>query len=149
MRGWQARQPLAKDLWGFTNRLHATANTGESCSIHADTCADPRRSPRPGRSCGAYMCSNTGVKPAGVVVVAQEGLMLNHVSGVVHSGADFTPDFDLLQGHHHCPDGALPAGTLGKQVPKLHSSTYVGTTMQQCHAGGACMSMQMCVVQVL
>lgn len=66
------------------------------------------------------MCSNAGVKPACVVAVAHEDVMLNHVSGVVHRGADFAPDLDLLQGNHHGSDGALTRLGLGKQVPKLH-----------------------------
>ena len=70
------------------------------------------------------MGSYAGVQPAGVVVVAHEDLMLNHVGGVIHAGADFAPDLDLLQSHHHGPDGALTPVALGKQVPKLHSHTH-------------------------
>lgn len=70
----------------------------------------------------AHMCSNARVKPACVVVVAHEGFMLNHVGRVVHRGSDLSSDLDLLQRHHHGPDGAFTAVPLGKQVPKLHHS---------------------------
>ena len=71
-----------------------------------------------------HMGSYAGVQPAGVVVVAGEGLMLDHVGGVIHAGADLAPDLNLLQSYHHGPDGSLAAVALGKQVPKLHSHTH-------------------------
>ena len=70
------------------------------------------------------MGSYAGVQPAGVVVVASEGLMLDHVGGIIHTGADLAPNLDLLQSYHHGPDSALTAIALCKQVPKLHSHTY-------------------------
>lgn len=94
---------------------HMCCNADSGVCTHGSGCGNRR---------GAYMCSNAGVQPAGVVVVAHEHLMLDHVSGVVHSGADFTPDLDLLQGHHHGPDCALTRLALGKKVPKLHHSIY-------------------------
>ncbi len=70
------------------------------------------------------MGSYAGVQPAGVVVVAGEGLVLDHVGGVIHAGADLAPDLDLLQSHHHGPDSTLTPIALCKQVPKLHSHTW-------------------------
>lgn len=71
------------------------------------------------------MGSYAGVQPAGVVVVAREGLMLDHVCCVVDAGADLAPDLDLLQSHHHGSDGTLTPVPLCKQVPKLHSHTHM------------------------
>ena len=68
----------------------------------------------------AYMCSYARVQPACVMVIAHENVVLDHISDVVHSGADFAPDLDLLEGYHHSPNGTLTAGALRKQVPKLH-----------------------------
>ena len=78
-----------------------------------------RQTPNRQTHAGSY----AGVQPAGVVVVASEGLMLDHVSGVIHTGTDLAPDLDLLQSHHHGPDSALTPVPLCKQVPKLHSHT--------------------------
>ena len=76
------------------------------------------------RVTGTHMCSNAGIEPASVVVVAHEGCMLDHVCGVVCSGADLPSDPDLLEGHHHGPDGALTAVPFGKQVPKLQTQQH-------------------------
>ena len=70
------------------------------------------------------MGSYAGVQPAGVMVVASKGLVLDHVGGVIHAGADLAPDLDLLQSHHHGPDSTLTPVPLCKQVPKLHSHTH-------------------------
>ena len=74
---------------------------------------------------GTHMCCNTRVQPARVMVVAHEGLVLDHVSGVVHSRADLASDLDLLECHNHGPDGAFSHVALGKQVPKLHDTSWV------------------------
>ncbi len=71
------------------------------------------------------MGSYAGVKPAGVVVVAGESFMPDHVGGIIHTGADLAPDLDLLQSHHHGPDSTLTPVALCKQVPKLHSHTHM------------------------
>ena len=70
------------------------------------------------------MGSNAGVEPASMVVVAHEGGVLDHVGGVVCSGADLPSDPDLLQGHHHGPDSPLSAVPFGKQVPKLQTQQH-------------------------
>ena len=70
-----------------------------------------------------HVGGDAGIQPASVDVVAHKVWRLDHLHAVVHCGSDLTPDFDLFQRHHHCPDGSFTSVSLGKEVPKLHRKT--------------------------
>lgn len=52
-------------------------------------------------------------------IVVHEIRALDHLNGIVYNSSDLASDLDLLQSHHHGPDGGLPGFSFGKQVSKL------------------------------
>lgn len=76
------------------------------------------------------MCSNAGVQPASVVLIAYKGFMLDHLGGVVHSGPDLPSNLGLPEGNHHSPDGRLSRLPSRKQMPKLQQARCLLTCCQ-------------------